>query len=92
MFAPIDVQLVQATRPRSKRRLPYKGKCRFNRKHSGMRKLMRAMRRGTLDAEHLRDIRLAEGAGRDRRHKYMSKSALDRDTLIRMDAALAAAL
>lgn len=72
MFAPIDVQLVQATRPRPKRRLPYKGDCKFNCKHSGLRKLMRAMRRGTLDAEHLRDIRIAEGDARDRRFVYMS--------------------
>ena len=91
MFALVKVQLAQATRLRSKRRPPYKGDCNFNRKHSGLRKLMRAMRRGTLDPEHQRDIRLAEGAGRDRRHKYMSKSALNRDMLIWMDAALAIA-
>ncbi len=81
MFAPIETQLIHAARRVSKHRqfdehgrhIP--GKCRFNRKQSGLRKLMRAMRRGTLDAEHQRDIRLAEGAGRDRRFVYMSAGA-----------------
>jgi len=78
MFAPLEMQLLHAARPVSKHRqfdehgrhIP--GKCRFNRKQSGLRKLMRAMRRGTLDVEHQRDIRLAEGDARDRRWVYMS--------------------
>lgn len=78
MFAPIEMQLIHAARRISKHRrydedgnfIP--GKCNFNRKHSGLRKLMRAMRRGTLDAEHQRDIRLAEGDARDRSFVYMS--------------------
>jgi hypothetical protein len=57
------------------------GAVRFHSKRSGLRKLMRAMRCGTLDPEHQRDIRLAEGAARDRRHKYMSKSAREREML-----------
>lgn len=72
MFAPIEMQLIHAARRISKRRPPYKGDCKFNRKHSGLRKLMRAMRHGTLDPEHQRDVRLAEGDARDRRFVYMS--------------------
>lgn len=87
MFAPIEMQLIHAVRRVSKHRqfdergrhIP--GKCNFNRKHSGLRKLMRAMRRGTLDAEHQLDIRLAEGDARDRRFVYMSAGAKRREAL-----------
>lgn len=50
---------------------PGEGTCTYSRQHSGLRKLQRAMNRGTLPGELLNIIDLAVNSAHKRRAKYM---------------------
>jgi hypothetical protein len=80
LFGKAHIAASPRHRSSSKRNPPLQGDVRLS-DRSGLRKLMRASRRGLLPPERLRIIRQAEESAAERRSKYMSRAARQRDRL-----------